>query len=247
MLIGIPRLLANLPNSSMTRTVWHSEADRKLYGRVIEEYGNAWLEAEQISVLEGIRDLCLQPLSQAEYLAFLPWAHDNGLHVRVKRFAAAFNGFSHQYLPGDEMLVVAMSRNKDMVESLEPEQFLGYPECCKKFFAENFSKYIDPVLQWANYEDSVTSSSACNPVLRAIGLRRASHIPCSGHCTQTVVLAEHLSDLLPNELVEPATDILTSPTSWDCYRGIAIVKTKWFRVIYRSVPYAERVVIKINE
>src|SRR5690242_17103628 len=105
-----PSLLPNLPTGTFVRTVWHSEADRKRYEYVLANYSNAWLEAEQMSVLEGIRPLCLQPLSQPEYLAFLPWAHDNGLHVRVKRFAGAFQGFAHYYTEGSDILVRSEER-----------------------------------------------------------------------------------------------------------------------------------------
>lgn len=238
--------MQNLPNQSFTRLVWHSEALREKYGQVVADYGNEWLEAEQMSVLEGVRDLCLQPISQAEYLAFLPWAHDNGLHVRVKRFVGAFQGFANYYTEGTDILVVAMSRDKAKVEDPNPEQFLGYPKCCQKFFAANFPQYVDPVLQWANNENDVVSLGTCNPVLRSLGIRCVSHIPCGPICSETNSLAMKMRRLLPLESQFIADEILTSPMTWDCYRGIAIVKTPWFRIIYRSVPYAEKVVININ-
>jgi len=246
MLIGTPDFLPNLPSANFVRTVWHSEADKAKYGRTVLDYGNAWLEAEQMSVLEGIRPLCLQPINTTEYLAFLPWAHDNGLHVRIKRFAAQFNGFSHYYQEGNDLAVVAMSKNKDMVESDNCEQYLGYPNCCQNFFAANFPKYLDPVLQWANNEDHVVASSECVPVLRSIGIRRVSHIPCSPTCYQSQNIGIDMASLLPTQLSEQATEILASSMSWDCYRGIAIVKTPWFRIIYRSVPYKDKVLVTIN-
>jgi hypothetical protein len=246
-LIGVPDLLTNLPKTNFVRTVYHNEAARQRFAPFLAEYGNAWLEAEQMSVLEDIRPLCLQPMSQPEYLAFLPWAHDNGLHARVKRFAGAFQGFSHYYTEGSDILVVAMSKERDMVESDNCEQFLGYPECCQTFFAANFPKYIDPVLQWANYEDSVVTDSACNPVLRPLGVRGVSHIPCSTLCSESISVRNAMRRVLPLELAMIADDVLTAPMSWDCYRGIAIVKTPWFRTIYRSVPYKNKVVVKINE
>src|SRR5690348_2330016 len=166
-----PSLLPNLPTGTFVRTVWHSEADRKQYEYVLANYSNAWLEAEQMSVLEGIRPLCLQPLSQPEYLAFLPWAHDNGLHVRVKRFAGAFQGFAHYYTEGSDILVVAMSRDKAMVEDPQPEQFLGYPDCCQTFFGKVFPTYIDPILQWAENQSNTSAMPACVPVLRSLGIR----------------------------------------------------------------------------
>lgn len=247
MLIGLPSFLPNLPSTNMTRLVWHSESDKKKLGAHVAAYSDAWLEAEQMSVLEGIRPLCLQPMPQHEYLAFLPWAHDNGLHVRVKRFVGAFQGFSHYYTEGTDIVVVAMSRDREMVESENCEQYLGYPECCQTFFAANFPKYIDPVLQWANYEDSVVTAAGSNPVLRALGLRGVSHIPCKSLCPESIGICNDMRRVLPLELALVADDILTAPMSWDCYRGIAIVKTPWFRVIYRSVPYSRKVVVKINE
>lgn len=245
-MIETPELLTNLPSGSMTRVVWHSEADKARLGRQVSEFSNAWLEAEQMSVLEGIRDLCLQPIGRSEYLAFLPWAHDNGLHVRVKRFAGAFQGFAHSYTAGDDILVVAMSKNQDYAESAEPEQYLGYPKCCQAFFAKHFPTYIDPMLQWAGNTENVESLFGCVPVLRPLGIRFVSHIPCGPQCTQSQSTANGMMSLLPKDLQEVGKEILSAPLSWDCYRGIAIVKTPWFRTIYRSVPYDTRVLVKIN-
>jgi hypothetical protein len=226
--------------------VWHSETDRAKYGNTVAQFTDAWLEAEQMSVIEGIRDLCLQPISQPEYMAFLPWAHDNGLHVRVKRFAGMFQGFSNYYTAGTDLLIVAMSRNKDMAESADPEQFLGYPKCCQEFFGANFPKYVDPVLQWAGYESHITASPYCIPVLRSKGIRFVAHIPCSPNCEATIKLGREMSTLLDPVMVEQALEILSAPITWDSYRSIAIVKTPWFRTLYRSVPYAEKVVVNIN-
>ncbi len=209
-------------------------------------FNNAWLEAEQMSVVEGVRDLCLTPLSQSEYLAFLPWAHDHGLHVRVKRFVGAFQGFSHCYTEGNDILVVAMSKTKDYAEDPRPEKYLGYPSCCQSFFSANFPKYIDPVFQWAGNSESVEAMFGCVPVLRSLGIRFVSHIPCSPRCVASQAIAEKMAPLLSKDMQEVGKEILSSPITWDCYRGIAIVKTPWFRTIYRSVPYAEKVVVNIN-
>lgn len=245
-LIGTPALLPTLPTQTFNRVVWHSEPLREKYGEIVREFGNAWLEAEQMSIVEGLRDLCLTPLSQPEYLAFLPWAHDHGLHVRVKRFAGAFQGFANYYTEGSDILVVAMSKTKDYVEDPEPEKYLGYPTCCQTFFRANFPKYIDPVLQWAGNSDAVEAMFGCVPVLRSAGIRFVSHIPCSPQCTGSQLIANKMMQLLPKDMQEFGKEILSMPMSWDCYRGIAIVKTPWFRTIYRSVPYTEKVVVNIN-
>lgn len=238
--------MANLPVKTFSRLVWHSETLREKYGEIIGEFGNAWLEAEQMSVLEGVRDLCLQPVSQPEYLAFLPWAHDNGLHVRVKRFAGAFQGFANYYTAGTDTLVVAISKNQEMTEDPQPEKFLGYPKCCQEFFGANFPKYVDPVLQWSGNRTHVDALFGCVPVLRSLGVRFVSHIPCSPWCTESQLIANRMMPLLPPDMQEVGKELLNMPMTWDCYRGIAIVKTPWFRTIYRSVPYAEKVVINVN-
>jgi hypothetical protein len=158
----------------------------------------------------------------------------------------AWSGFSHYDPPGNDFYRVAVGYRRQDVES--PEASLGYPACCQRWFAEVFPSILDPVWQWAwsglantefEREESSISlqpSPYLNPMLRYASIRFSPHIPCSTDCKDSTELAKKMRGLMNPETAGWIEQLLSEPIEWSCYRGIAIITTKQFRIIVGSNP-----------
>lgn len=238
-------LLANFTAPQTTKLVWHSLADYEKWSPRLRQINKEWAHTERLSVLEGVRPAALQPLNKSEYLSMLPWAMSNGIKVRVVRTAAEFQGFSHHYEEGDDMLVTALARSES--DLAEPEAHLGYPLCCQAFFAAHFPAGIaDPIWQWAGERSAVSAPPYANPMLRYWNIRFAPHLPCSTDCPESVHLGGQMAAMMSPDVRAWCIELLGGPVTWDCYRGIAIVTAKPFRLVVGSVPTAKRYVVASN-
>lgn len=240
-------LITGLQVPVMTRTVWNTLPDRERWEPILQGISTQWLTVERSLVASGIRGCTLQPLDRLQYLELLPWAFRNGLHVKIMKTVAKFNGFAHRYdYCGDDngYLVTAIAREEAMLET--PELHLGYPECCQAFFAANFPRILDPIWQWAGEQGTVSANPYSNPLLRYINVRFSPHIPCGPHCEGSIALGEAASSFMDPILAAQAAELLAMPTVWNCYRGIALVKNPLFQLVVGSVPTAKPYEVKIN-
>lgn len=247
-------LLSNFYTPVMTRTVWHSQEAKEKWEPAIQAVNIAWPQVERDLVVSGARGAVLQPLTRLDYLNILPWALKHGLSVRVVKTVAKWSGFAHQYVPSSDdngYLVTAIAKDEEMLAS--PEDHLGYPACCVRFFGENFPTVVDPIWQWAaggltavENKMETTSHIFCNPLLRYINVRFAPHIPCSPTCQDTIKLGQEVMKVMPNNVADTVVRLLSEPIEWDCYRGVAVVKTTGFRLVVGSNPTAKRYIVNVK-
>ena len=142
-------------------------------------------------------------------------------------------------------------------------QLLGYPDCCSKFFCDVWAKgYYDPIWQAVENtsEEIVTMSDngrkvrikghpLSNAILRYLGLRVCFHIPCAFDCKESIRTATErleLSRKMQPDLTKLLEALMHMPHSWDCYHGIAVVRSPIFYAITSSVPCKERHVVEIE-
>lgn len=245
------KLYRALKARNMHRHVWNHEAGRVKWQDTLNAISNEWEELEFKSVLEGIRDCVLTPLAKDRYMGTMTWAVSNGLKIRLVRAVKKWEGFANSYEAGDDYYVTAVARHADMLQ--EPEKYLGYPDCCQRFFAACWPTITDPMWQWATgpgadgaTEVSVVASPYSDPTLRYTSVRFIPHIACNPNCPGSIELGRKFAALMNPELRDRRLELLTAPHSWDCYRSMAIVKTEPFRLVVGSVPAAERYVVNVT-
>jgi hypothetical protein len=233
------------------RVVWHSQRDRDRWADLYNRINFEWPEVERQSVLVGLRPCTLQPLNKGQYLQVLPWAMQNGLYVRAVRTVKAWAGAANYYEDGDDFVITAIANRKDALE--HPEDNLGYPACCQRFFAAHWPHVNDPVWQWATqtndggkHEVSVEASPYSDPTLRYANLRFSPHIPCHPKCAASIALGTRMGELMDPELRAARLELFSAPHSWDAYRSMAVVKTAPFRLIVGSIPAAERYLVNVT-
>lgn len=137
-------------------------------------------------------------------------------------------------------------------------ELLGYPECCVDFFNKTWGKdSIDPMYEAAiktvNSEEtddgvvSVNCHPYCNNLLRYFGIRITPHLTCSMQCENTIKWGEEWIDIMSQvdeEAAEWAVEMLSSPLTWSCLKGVAIIDTPWFRGVTNSDNSIDKKIVK---
>jgi len=198
------------------------------------------------------------------------------LPIKAVRAFQGFSHYHEAPIPGDPSTNVCAIVTKDPAVLVEYKKahaagdnvtqgrLLGFPKCCCEFFEHVWeNRHYDPIWQAAkrsNYKryhkgirshiiEGVKAHPFSNPMLRYLGVRLGFHIPCSFECKDTIESGEKRFELglaIDSELMVLLGSLLRMPMSWDCLKGIAVVRTPIFYTIVGSVPYAERRVVEVE-
>lgn len=135
-------------------------------------------------------------------------------------------------------------------------ELLGFPSCCTKFFTDIWPKYYDPIWQSALNTDGVEIISDTHVRVRGDyriyqhirynGLRVTSHLPCSYSCQESIDVADIWIDVMMGMDEDATKDLLTlisMPSKWTCYRGIAQIEHPVFIVVTNSMPTSKKYTI----
>lgn len=137
---------------------------------------------------------------------------------------------------------------------------LGYPSCCVDFL-DKYSKMkdgIDPIFISAKNTKGaainkrkgldgkgviqkgvkaetifVNVAPELNIILRDFGIKTIPHIPCSFDCEKSQEFSKKFLQFMPSK--NSLLKFLAEPMTWDGYKGVAIVDTKWFRGATQSL------------
>lgn len=134
-------------------------------------------------------------------------------------------------------------------------QILGYPECCIKFFKKYWvdEKFVDTTwpmtlnypwvgcIEYGKYpnltEIKIQPRVHNNILLRWLGVRLVSHLPCSFDCEATHQMSlVNGCDIFSKdkELYEWIADMLSWPLEWSALHGIAEIKTPILTISTRT-------------
>lgn len=120
-------------------------------------------------------------------------------------------------------------------------KMLGYPECCVKYFIENFPKNYDPI--WVNLEGKGRGYPEANQMLRYFGVRITSHLSCSPKCKATKEIGEIWFKTMrqkDKKLAREIYDLLSGLITWNSYHGVLEVETPYFIGLTHTFPYFKK-------
>ena len=251
-----------------------STAAKEKWEAAISKCGALAHELEIESVAAGQRRCAWSTIGRPQLPDFIKRCADKGLMVMPIKWVGAFpgNGFLHYTPEGDSQAYCIIARHlsdaitfRDAFEKADHEgqgEMLGFPDCCRKAFAENWKVgFFDPIWQSAreslgeyrhvygkDYFQRVDSGYPySNPLLRYIGLRVGFHIPHSFSCAATVRSGtERLSLAKDQGLVKILQALLSMPMKAELFHGILTVKTPIFHMITYSVPTEEKYIIEVD-
>ncbi len=225
------------------RTQWVSAEARALWEPRIVAIGKHFAAAERASVGE-IRSAALQVISPEQ----LPEVAQRAAKIGLVATPVSIEGLTESYSAstvarkGDrwEYRVVLTTPGKvgQFIEAWQKDdddtigQLLGYPECCRRFFAATWGAgSVDPTWQMADHGDGPVEA---NILLRWLGVRYVPHMPCHFRCEETINLGRQFRRLIPQREREWTDELLSMPMLWSSLNGIGEVVTPIVTLNFRS-------------
>jgi len=264
-------LLPELDIFPFTRTIWHNKSEVKLWKKKIEMAYPLHHRSEYEMVKQGYRKCATMHLKPQTFEKNIEKiTKDKLVWLPIQR-TKSYNGFSHKHFPtsGDDpnssvygVLARKIKDAKLFKESSRGDKtdhsiignLLGFPKCAGYFFNDVWMKgFFDPMWQQATNTDNakmidertikIKGSIYNNQLLRYIGLRFNSHLPCSFICEDSIEKGkqwEKVGKIQNEEAVNDLKDILNLDIKWTCLHGIAQIETKYFTIITNSLPTKEK-------
>lgn len=249
-----------------TKKSWTSQAARDEWESRITSVGQAFDNIESESVKYGIRDAFRTTVSPENLPSFTISMAKQGLNViPTGRNGRSQETYSASFTPindnGWDYTVLVTNRDiKDLPEEFNDiamGQLLGYPECCIEFFQKQWNEehYIDttwPMIKNNQSDVAVVKDKKlyCNILLRWIGVRGVSHLPCSFDCDSTQELGKQYMELGQKlgyeEEVNYINEMLSWPVEWSALHGIAEIKTPIMKVSTNTDATGDKYTIRLH-
>lgn len=259
-----------------TRIIWASAEARDVWETKIHRITNAFLDIEKKSVFAGRRKSNLTFLRKSDVSrekAQIPLYYEKlsphlkaSLNHKVELILLEETHLGSNYSNSSHGNFLPQEKNAYRVVYTQPEyvndwleawknndnrkigELLDYPSCCIDFFEKYWVKeqYID-----TTYPMSLNGTDGpkeCNILLRWLGVRAVSHLPCSFSCENTYKIArkniEFGHELGYNEEMDWLEEMLSWPVEWSALHGIAEIKTPILKISTRTDATADLVVVQ---
>jgi hypothetical protein len=234
-----------------TRIIWVSENAKSVWQNKIYAASNAFQKIEEEAVYAGMKPANLTTLSHSDFIKKQITLSNSEFRLIPLAKIKNTNSYSNTSTSTDDEYnysVRCVLVNKNIEEEwleawntsndYEIGKLLGYPECCLDFFKKYWveEKYID-----TTYPMSLTGTTGpkeCNILLRWIGIRTVSHLPCSFNCKHTFDIGRRNIELgrslSLNDEMDTIEEMLDWPISWSALHGIAEIKTPILKISSRT-------------
>ena len=263
--MAVTRLNFSVPE--FTQTIWVSPEARLIWESRIRDISNAWIKFERLAVVQELKPLTLQSCHPEDLPALMRFCSEVQLYLmplKVEGSSKTYGNAAKPYVDGQpwtyrviigaEGDVLAFVEAWDNSDDKAIGEALGFPPCCVEFFHKNwvvdgwrdltYPMVRDAVGEATHYQ--IGGAEACNILLRWLGVRMVSHLPCNFNCESTARLGNALmssfSDAYPNEY-NWLKQMLEWPVRWDSLHGIAIISTPILKIVTSTDPLSERVIV----
>ena len=224
-----------------TRTIWVSEEAKNVWAPKIQRINNAW---KWIEILKGNALITCDPKNLLEVGKF---CLDHNLILSPLKKVALSDSYSvSEQKPGKEfayrcavaknntdarIIYDALLRSNDSLMGW----ILGFPDCCVKFFNEVWNKKgLRDTHFEMDFDGEESVWNGCNILLRSLGLRMVSHLPCSFSCINTSLIATNNEEIARRLGYQQEWEwlkmLLSFPIEYSALHGIARIKTPLFEV-----------------
>lgn len=236
------------------RISWVSEKARARWLPVFNDLSEKFIKIERATVTRGVRRVALQQTDDLinltkemmqERMSVLPLEKVN----KAAFYQSAGKAFDPN-IPYEYKVAIgsAADVSKFAVSSSCAKTLgglLGYPECCVAFFRKYWVRegWFDTTLPMLGETSKQTESfhnsdPRNNILLRYLGLRPVSHLPCSFTCAATRRVADDYKAVANSIGYErdwqQLMEILSWPVEWNSLHGIAQIITPVCKVTTAS-------------
>lgn len=261
--------------NDFTRVAWAPSA-RETWEPRVKHLSNIYQKVERLAILEGVKPAALQVISPSEVIEISQWAAQNGIIMLPLERQGSVEGYSsssNSYVEGRPFDYRVALTQKGSVElwldawrKSDNDRIghaLGYPSCCREFFQKFWVEegMVDTTWPMSNNTkqrnrrtDGVIELSGEHPeaniLLRWLGVRLVSHLPCSMYCLYSVEIARAILWTMKQWKMESEAawiqEMLSWPIEWSALHGIAEIKTPVCRIITRTDATAEKLVVRVS-
>jgi hypothetical protein len=241
-----------------TRVAWASPAAQAVWAERVSRISRAWEIIERLSVVDGLRSSALQMVAPDALAEVSRWAAAQGLHVVVLSQTGAASAYAACVAPvvdgqpwGFRVAIAmpsAAMRWPDAWRDGDDEaigRMLGFPACCRDFFRHTWGRgLIDTTWEMSDHGDG---PRVCNILLRWLGVRAVTHLPCSFHCIPSETRGAEFIDCGRHYGFSQEMDWLEEMLDWpvelSALHGIAEIVTPVCRIQTRTnVSHTKQVI-----
>lgn len=233
-----------------TRWSWASVAERQYWHPLFMQASQDYQYFEKYSVVVGLRDACWLPVKPEDLVSQTDWARRHGL-VLVPTHqicdTGTYSATQQSCVPGKPFvfrcLYIKPDKLKDTADLSDANlgTLLGYPTCCQEHFAKTWGQgQVDSTFeQWVHTNRQ--PFTIAHTMLRWMGIRLVSHMPCSFHCKPSTDIANENLKFMATQL-GPAVkesallinEVLHWPLKWSRKFGIAEIVSPALKISTRS-------------
>lgn len=239
-----------------TRIVWAPKTHE--WQEKINKINRIWLEIERMSVAHNVRLGALQSVKPEDLINFQGYCLSNGIPFVILGREGAAEVYGNATSPVTEgkpwTYRVYMGADSGFflndwkeTNNIAIGYYLGYPECCSKFFQKYWMKE-----GWRDLTPFMgpEGSYLCNILLRHLGVRSVFHLPCSFSCSRTQFLAQTILKMGYEAGFKQETEwiheILRWPITWSSLHGVAIIETPIVKIVTSTDALEEIEVRTLN-
>lgn len=247
------------------RLAWVSKAAETVWAPILTTLSNFYQQLERESVRAGLRLACIQncdPLTFAD--SMVAWAKEGKVIVPIGRVKSTYDyqsatpqlkpsdSWVYRVVIGDPGTAVEIAQAHDQKDWIMEGQWLGYPSCCTNFFQDWWVRksWMDTTFPMARDWKGGFVHPANNILLRWLGVRWVSHLPCSFTCRATRKIGDTnlklARELGFNWEADMMMEILSWPIEWSSLHGIAIITTPVFKIVTASDALPEKVSVQLQ-
>jgi len=248
------------------RTIWVSEEARSVWEPRISVVSQMFQRVEVHAVREGIKPAALQASTPQELAGLADETLDLGLDVAPLERCGSSGSYSNAAIPFEDgkpwAYRLAIARHGVLRQFLKAWKakddraigsLLGFPDCCVEFFQTywvngGFRDTTYPMVielgDKTHYE--VNGPIECNILLRWLGVRAVSHLPCSFNCSATERMGKMLLELAGRLFPQETSwlrEMLDWPIRWNSLHGIVTITTPVMRIVTSTDAFAEKIII----
>jgi hypothetical protein len=253
-------------STEFVRISWTSDKAKTAWETIIRDANQFFPMLERESVKQGIRNATIQTFPRDDVGKYsYEFAKDN-IHVIPIDKVQDSNTYQSSGSSVDESkpwswkcAIGKFEESRELVYAYKNNDnktigdILGYPKCCINFFEETWitQHLLDTSLPMARGETDIKEWDIyCNILLRWLGVRLVSHLPCSFTCEATGLLGRQMYDLAASvgrrTTADNIKEMLSWPIEWSGLHGIGLITTPVFRITVRTDMFRKNQVVRLH-
>jgi hypothetical protein len=248
------------------RLNWVSKTAEELWAPIFSQCSNLFVSLEIEAVKRGLKGATIQPCAPDNLEKLSSEMMDLGLTVVPIERVGMTKNYSSSRMPVEKgrpwQYRVAIGDFESVREVVYGTKngdtnvvgiALGYPQCCIDFFDKIWirEKWLDTSYPMSRgFEDYHEWNPYCNILLRWLGIRYISHLPCNFNCVSTEKVGREYHELAYDMGYRTVADALFSilnwPVQWSGLHGIGMIETPVCRVVFRTDMFNQKRTVRLH-